>query len=111
MNSLNRNIKEKKTGKKISVFYVLIGFFVFAFIIGIYINNVLIVNELTVNNNNLKESFDKEMQKNDMLRSEMEKLSSYERIRVIATEKLELRFFDTAINDSNYLVVGKSDLQ
>jgi len=111
MNSLNRNIKEKKTGKKISVFYVLIGFFVFAFIIGIYINNVLIVNELTVNNNNIKESFDKEMQKNDMLRSEMEKLSSYERIRVIATEELELKFFDFAINDSNYLVVGKSDLQ
>jgi cell division protein FtsL len=111
MISQNTNIDSKQTDKKISVFYVLIALFVFAFILGIYINNIFIVNELTVKNNELKEAINNKIQDNDIQRSNVEKLSSFERIKVIATEKFELRFTESAINDSNYIVINKSEIQ
>ena len=83
----------------------------FALIVSIYINNIIIVNDLTIKNNKLKESIDKEILSNDMRRTEIGKLSSFERIKVIATEKLQLKYLDSAIDESNVIVINESELQ
>ena len=111
MKSIFEKMKPEKKNKKISIFYILISLFVFALIIGIYINNIIIVNELTIKNNNLKISIDKEILSNDMKRTEIGKLSSFERIKVIATEKLQLKYLDTAIDERNAIVIKVSELK
>lgn len=111
MKSIFKNISSEKKQKKISIFYVLSALIVFALIVGIYINNIIIVNDLTIKNNKLKKSIDKEILSNDMKRTEIGKLSSFERIKVIATEKLQLKYLDTAIDERNAIVINESELK
>ena len=111
MKSIFKNKKSEKKLKKISIFYILISLTIFALIVSIYINNIIIVNDLTIKNNELKESIDKEILSNDMKRTEIGKLSSFERIKVIATDKLQLKYLDSAIDERNAIVIKESDLK
>jgi len=111
MKSIFKKISSEEKHKKISIFYVLIAFIVFALIVGIYINNIIIVNDLTIKNNNLKESIDKKILSNDTKRTEIGKLSSFERIKVIATEKLQLKYLNSAIDERNTFVIKESELK
>ncbi len=75
----------KRSGKKISIFYFLIVLILTSVILIIYISNIIYVNKLSVSNNELKEEIKKNVQINNMLHTEAEKLSSYERIKLIAS--------------------------
>ena len=62
---------------------------------------------MTQSTNDLKESINRESQKNDFYRSEVEKLSGFERIRQIAEEKLNLKFSENALDLKNVIIVRK----
>ncbi len=105
-------MKSKSTTKKrISVFYFLIILIITSVILVIYINNIVYVNQLSVSNNNLKEDINKHIQSNDILRTEAEKLSSFERIKVIAGEKFNLSYKENSIEEKNNITVRKSQLK
>lgn len=100
-----------RNGRKISIFYVLVAFFVFAFVIVIYINNIIEVNNLAVDSNNVREEINKVKQTNDFLRTEAERLSSYERIRKIASENLGMVYADSSVDNGNTIIIKASELK
>lgn len=77
----------------------------------IYINNIIYVNQLAVENNNLKEEIKMNVQKNDLLRTESEKLSSFDRIKTLASEKFNLSYRENSIDENNNIVIKKSQLK
>jgi cell division protein FtsL len=101
----------KGSGKRISIFYILVAFFLFAFVIVIYINNIIEVNNLAVDSNNVREEINKVKQTNDFLRTEVERLSSYERIRKIASENLSMVYADSSVDNSNIILIKASELK
>lgn len=80
-------------------------------ILVIYINNIIYVNQLAIENNNLKEEVKLHVQKNDLLRTESEKLSSFDRIKTIASEKFNLSYKENSIDENNNIVIKKSQLK
>lgn len=104
-------MKKVKEGNKISVFYFLILLIITSVILVIYINNLIAVNTLSVSNNNLKEEINKNIQVNDLLRSEAEKLSSFERVKSIVTQKYNLTYKDNSTDDNHTIVLNKSQLK
>ncbi|MDQ3019971.1 MAG: hypothetical protein M3R36_05285 [Bacteroidota bacterium] len=80
-------------------------------ILVVYINNIIYVNQLSVDNNNLKEEINKNIQTNDLLRTEAEKLSSFERVKTIAWEKFNLSYKEYSIEEKNNIIVKKSQLK
>ena len=101
-------MKAKKTAyKKISIFYFLIMLVLTALITVIYINNSIEVNQLASGNNELKESIKKNVESNDLLRSEVERLSSFERIRSLAKDKFELTYQENSVDEKNNIVLSK----
>ncbi len=104
-------MKKTKQGNKISVFYFLILLIVTSVILVIYINNIISVNSLSVINNNLKEEINKNIQTNDLLRAEAEKLSSFERVKSIASEKYNLTYKENATDVNTKIILNKSQLK
>ena len=98
---------KRQTGKKISIFYFLIMLVLTALITVIYINNSIEVNQLASGNNELKESIKKNVESNDLLRSEVERLSSFERIRSLAKDKFELTYQENSVDEKNNIVLSK----
>ena len=107
----NKGKEENKKKFRISIFYVLVSLFLMAIVIVIYINNIIAVNQLAVQTNEIKGELNSVKQTNDFLRTEMEKLTSYERIKMISAEKLNLTYSDTSIDESSVIVLKKSDLK
>lgn len=97
MNSEYNN-KSGKTSKTVSVFYYLISFTVLALTVGFYINNTVEVDKLIKKNKDLKEKLLSINQDNMHLKVEIEKLSSYERISKIASEKFNMVKNDSLID-------------
>lgn len=88
----------EETGKKkLSVLYVLISFILLAVIMLVYINNIIYVNRVSAESMKLREDIDKVKNTNDFLRTEIEKLTSFERINMLAKEKFNMRYSDSAI--------------
>lgn len=88
----------EETGKKkLSVLYVLISFIMLAVIMLVYINNIIYVNRVSAESMKLREDIDKVKNTNDFLRTEIEKLTSFERINMLAKEKFNMRYSDSAI--------------
>ncbi|MCB0725957.1 MAG: cell division protein FtsL [Ignavibacteria bacterium] len=104
------NSKRQKS-KKISIFYFLIMLVITAVITVIYINNSIEVNQLAMGNNELKEQIKKSVESNDLLRSEVERLSSFERIRSIAKEKFELTYQENSVDENNNIVLSKQEIK
>ncbi len=102
---------KKKPGKKISIFYFLIVMILTSVILIIYISNIIYVNKLSVINNEIKEEIKKNLQINNMLRTESEKLSSYERIKTLASEKFNLAYRENSVEEGNAIVIKKSQLK
>lgn len=105
MNSKNRS------KNKISIFYFLLFLIFTSVILVIYINNIIYVNQLSVDNNNLKEEIKKQVQTNDLLRTETEQLSSFERVKLIASEKFNLSYKESSIEEKNSIIIKKSQLK
>ncbi len=105
-------MKNKKgPSKKISIFYFLIVLIVASVIVVMYINNIIEVNRLAVENNLLKEEIKESIQANDVMRTETEKLSSFERINVIARERFNLSYKENSVDEKNTIVLSKSKLK
>ncbi len=104
------NIKNQ-TKKKISIFYFLIFLIVTSVILVIYINNIIYVNQLAISNNTLQEEIKNNIQTNDLLRTEVEKLSSFERIKSIAEDKFNLSYKENSIEENKSIILKKSQLK
>ncbi len=102
---------KKYNTKRISIFYFLIFLILTSVILVIYINNIIYVNQLSVSNNDLKEQIKSVVQKNDLLRTESEKLSSFDRIKTIAAEKFNLSYKENSIDENNNIIINKSQLK
>jgi cell division protein FtsL len=105
MNNKNPN------NKRISIFYFLIFLILTSVILVIYINNIIYVNQLSVSNNDIKEDIKVVVQKNDILRTQTEQLSSFERIKIIASEKFNLTYKENSIDENNNIIINKSQLK
>ena len=92
------NNKSGKMSKTVSVFYYLISFIVLAITVGFYINNTVEVDKIIKQNKDLKEKLLAINQDNMHLKVEIEKLSSYERISKIASEKFNMIKIDSLID-------------
>ena len=104
-------MKKVKPGRKISVFYFLVLLIITSVILVIYINNIISVNTLSIGNNNLREEINKSIQNNELLRAEAEKLSSFERVKTIVSEKYNLTYKDNSTDDNNKIILSKSQLK
>ena len=103
----NRKILGGNKGK-ISIFQFLIYVMVLAGIIVFYINNIISVNQLISGNNEIKDAINKTLQSGYAYRIEIEKLSSYERIKTLAMEKFHMKPAETAFEDKNIIIINKS---
>jgi len=100
----------KQEKRKISLFNILIAFAVVSVLLVLYINNIIYVNNLAVKNNEIKDDIKKTAQGNDILRTEIERLSSFDRVKLISNEKLSLDVHEGSFTDKNKIIVTKSDL-
>lgn len=96
---------EKK--KNISVFYVLIAFLLIAGSLGFAINNKIQFNTEIKKNKELKERIENIGQTNLKFRNEIEKLTSFERIKNLASDKLNMIYSDTTVDKSNVIKIKK----
>ena len=96
---------EKK--KNISVFYVLIALLLIAGSLGFAINNKIQFNNEIKKNKELKERVENIGQTNLKFRNEIEKLTSFERIKNLASDKLNMIYSDTAVDKSNVIKIKK----
>lgn len=90
-------IEPVRKSRTASVFYYLLSFLILAVTVGFYINSVIEVNKLIGKNKNLKEKLLSVNQSNMRLKVEIEKLSSYDRISRLASEKFNMVKDDSAI--------------
>lgn len=102
---------KKSNRKKISIFYFLVFMIMTSIILLVYISNIIYINELAVSNNNLKEEIKKNIQSNDQLRIEIEKLSSYERISMLATERFNISYRENSAGEDKNLIIKKSEFK
>lgn len=102
---------KKSNRKKISIFYFLVFMIMTSIILLVYISNIIYINELAVSNNNLKEEIKKNIQSNDQLRIEIEKLSSYERISTLATERFNISYRENSAVEDKNLIIKKSEFK
>jgi cell division protein FtsL len=105
---IKRKINLRYKNKKISIFQFLILIFLLAGIVVFYINNIIVVNQLISKNNELKDEINKAIQTNYSLKIEIEKLSSYERIKLLSAERFQLKTNGTFFDDKNIIIINKS---
>ena len=96
------NIKTNIIRKKFSVFQLLIFLFILTGVIVFYINNIILVNQLITKNNELKDAIAKTIQSNHTYQIEIERLSSYDRIKNSAFDKFGLKLSDSLMTDKNF---------
>jgi cell division protein FtsL len=95
--------------KKVSLFYTLVTLVLTCVIIVIYVSNGIQINKLAVGNNLLKEEIKRKTQANAMLLTEVEKLSSFDRISGLAGSKFALKYKENSITDKK-VVLKKSEI-
>lgn len=64
-----------------------------------------------VRNNELKEELRKAVQKNEQLLTETEKLTSFDRINSLASEKLELSYKENSNVEAKNITIKNSELK
>lgn len=99
----------KKAGKKFSIFYTLIFMLVMCAILVFYISNIIHVNNIAFTNNQLKEELKRTQQTNDLLKSEIEKLTSFEKIKGEASEKFSLISKDQRNSETDNIIINRSE--
>lgn len=93
--------------KNISLFNFLVFLFFIAGIIVFFINNILTVNSLITEIENMKNELKKTKELNLILKTEIQKLSTYENIKNVAVNKLNLTF---SPNIAKKIIIKKSEL-
>jgi cell division protein FtsL len=102
---------DKKVKKRISIFQLLIFLIILSAVIVFYINNIIAVNQLISKNSELKETINKVIQANYSSQIEIERLSSYDKIKVLASEKFGLKLSDTVARSNEYIIINKSEFK
>jgi cell division protein FtsB len=98
------------TAKKFSIFNILISLIITAFITALYINNIIKVNQLASGNNEMKKTLSELSNSNDVMRTEIEKLITFEKINSYAGEKLNMKYLDSSVEKES-IIIKKSELQ
>jgi cell division protein FtsL len=92
---------------KISLFNFLILTFLFAGVIVFLVNNIIAVNRLAELNNEIRNQLNKTISFNNTLMTEIERLSAYNVIRPVASDKLKL---NSPVSKPKKIVIPKSHL-
>lgn len=87
-NRSNRPFKKPK----VSTFSIILSIFLLAIVSVVYVSNVIAVNQLLVDVENLKSTYSNIENTNEILRSEINRNSSMERITRIAQEQMGMVF-------------------
>lgn len=80
-----------KKEKKISLFNFLLVLFLSAGVLVFFVNNIIAVNNLAVENNGLHFEINKSINANNGLQTEIERLSTFDNIKPVAVDKLNLK--------------------
>jgi len=73
-------------------------------ILVVYINNIITVNNLLSSNNDLRDQIRMHQQENDLLRADIEKMSSFDRINSLASEKFGLSYRQDATENNSVIL-------
>ncbi|RPI15247.1 MAG: hypothetical protein EHM58_14555 [Ignavibacteriae bacterium] len=98
----------KPKNKNISLFNLLVILFVSAGIIVFFVYNIITVNNLAIDINNVRSEITKTVTVNNSLQTEIERLSSFDNIKNIAVDKLQLKF---STNKPKKVSINKSDIE
>lgn len=83
---------KKVVGRKVSTFYIIVLLFGLGIAIVAYINNIIVVNRLSAEIDQLQMQYNKISNRNAALRAEINRKSGWERIGIIAAERVGLRY-------------------
>ena len=100
-------MKKNKHGK-ISLFNFLVMLFLSAGVIVFFVNNIIAVNNLVTVNNNIMNDINRTVMVNNNLQTEIERLSNYDNLKPIATDKLKLNY---PVEKPKKIIVEKSELE
>ncbi|MCE1164824.1 MAG: cell division protein FtsL [Bacteroidetes bacterium] len=100
----------KKSNGRISIFWAIIFFVIVSAISVFLINNIITVNKLNREISDLKDNISKVNQTNNSYRIEIEKLSSYDRIKKLAEERLNMKVVEGSVRTGNKIIIKKSDM-
>lgn len=101
----------KKDRKKVSIFFVLALLSVLVSIIAFYIYNNIEVGRISKLNSDLREEIKTEQQENHRKTIEIEKLTSYERIKNYAVSNLSLNVSDSSSIDNKVIKIQKNSMR
>jgi len=82
--------------------------FISAGIIVFFVNNIIAVNNLVVAENNIRNDINKSVTINNNLQTEIERLSNYDNLKPVATEKLKLAY---PVDKPKKITVQKSEIE
>jgi len=97
--------------RKISIFWVISFFLLLSSSSVFLINNIIAVNKLIKDVNVAKDDITKVNQTNNSLKLEIEKLSSYDRIKKIAEEKLNLKVDEMNIKQNRKILIKRTEME
>ena len=82
--------------------------FISAGIIVFFVNNIIAVNNLVVTQNNTRNEITKTVTVNNNLQTEIERLSNYDNLKPVATDKLKLNF---PVDKPKKITIQKSEIE
>jgi len=98
----------QKTKKRLSIFQIMAFLLATASVVAFIINNIIAVNQLMDKNNELKENLNKAVQTNYSYQIDIERLTSFERIKALASLKFQMRLPDITKGESKSFIIEKS---
>ena len=96
-----------KKDKKMSLFNFLLVLFLSAGVLVFFVNNIIAVNDLAVENSNLHTDINKNVTINNGLQTEIERLSTFDNIKPVAVDKLNLK---NLVVKPKKIFINKSEL-
>lgn len=100
---------KRNNKNKISIFWLLVSFVLFSYISVFLINNIITVNNLIRETSLIKEDLSMVSEMNNSLRIEIEKLSTYDRIRKLSEDRIGLKFNENAIIKDKNIKIKKTE--
>jgi cell division protein FtsL len=101
----------KNQKRKISIFWAILFFLLLSSSSVFLINNIIAVNKLIKEVNTVKDDILKANQINNSLKMEIEKLSSYDRVKKIAEEKLNLKIDELNIRQNRKILIKRTEME
>ncbi len=94
--------------RKVSLFNLMVMFFITAGIIVFFVNNIIAVNSLVVESNNTRTEINKTVTSNNNLQTEIERLTNIDNIKNTAIDKLGLNY---SSNKPKKITIERSELE